>query len=143
MGILLQDLRFALRKLRKSPSFALATVLTIAVAIGANTVALGVFDALILRPLNVPHADSLYEIERVNHENESYASFVDLRDRNRSFDGLAAVMFSQEGLDTGDGASRVWTWAVPTSLDLSNSRFGVVTSATGNRTGQASLRFVF
>ena len=35
------------------------------------------------------------------------------------------------------------TWAVPTSLDLSNSQFGVVTSATGNRTGQASLRFVF
>jgi hypothetical protein len=35
------------------------------------------------------------------------------------------------------------TWAVPTSLDLSNSQFGVVTSATGNRTGQASLRCVF
>jgi hypothetical protein len=35
------------------------------------------------------------------------------------------------------------TWALPTSLDLSNSQFGVITSATGNRTGQASLRFVF
>jgi hypothetical protein len=35
------------------------------------------------------------------------------------------------------------TWALPTSLDLSNSQLGVVTSATGNRTGQASLRCVF
>ena len=108
MGILLQDLRFALRMLRKSPSFALATILTLAVAIGANTVALGTFDALILRPLNVPHAESLYEIGRVNQESESYPSYLDLRDRNRSFDGLAAISFDQEGLDTGDGASQVW-----------------------------------
>jgi hypothetical protein len=59
MGTLLQDLLFALRMLRKSPSFAIATVLTLAVAIGANTVAFATFDALILRPLNVPHAESL------------------------------------------------------------------------------------
>jgi uncharacterized membrane protein len=35
------------------------------------------------------------------------------------------------------------TWAVPTSMDLANSQFGVVTSAAGNRTGQASLKLVF
>jgi predicted permease len=108
MGTFLQDLRFALRMLRKSPGFAFATVLTLAVAIGANTVALGVFDALILRPVNVPHAESLYELGRVNQDNESYPSYLDLRDRNRSFDGLAAVMFAQEGLDTGEGASLAW-----------------------------------
>jgi predicted permease len=108
MGTLLQDLRFALRMLRKSPSFAIATVLTLAVAIGANTVALATFDALILRPLNVPHAESLYEVGRVNQENESYPGFLDLRDRNRSFDGLTAIMFAQEGLDAGDGASPAW-----------------------------------
>ena len=107
MGTLLQDLRFALRMLRKSPSFAVATVLTLAVAIGANTVALATFDALILRPLNVPHAESLYEAGRANQENESYPGYLDLRDRNRSFDGLSAVIFAQEGLDTGDGASPV------------------------------------
>ncbi len=108
MRILLQDLRFSLRMLRKSRGFALATILTLAVAIGANTVALGAFDALILRPLNVPHAESLYEVGRANQENESYPSYLDLRDRNRSFEGLAAAMFAQEGLDTGDGASQVW-----------------------------------
>ncbi len=108
MGTLLQDLRFALRMLRKSPSFAVATVLTLAVAIGANTVAFATFDALILRPLNVPNAESLYEVGHVNQENESYPSYLDLRDRNRTFDGLSAFIFAQEGLDTGDGASPVW-----------------------------------
>lgn len=111
MGTLLQDLRFALRMLRKSPSFAIATVLTLAVAIGANTLALATFDALILRPLNVPHAESLYEVGRVNQENESYPSYLDLRDRNRSFDGLSALIFAQEGLDTGDGASPTWGYS--------------------------------
>jgi predicted permease len=108
MGTLLQDLRFALRMLRKSPSFAIATVLTLAVAIGANRVALATFDALILRPLNVPDAGSLYEVGRLSQENESYPSYLDLRDRNRSFAGLSAIMFAQEGLDAGDGASPVW-----------------------------------
>ena len=69
--------------LRKSPAFALATVLTLAVVIDANTVALGVFDALILRPLNVPHAESLYEVRRVNLESQSYPTYLDLRDRNQ------------------------------------------------------------
>src|ERR1700728_2690608 len=108
MGTLFQDLRFALRMLRKSPGFAITTVLTLALAIGANTVAVATFDALILRPLNVPHAESLYEVGHVNQDTESYPSYLDLRDRNRSFDGLSAVMFAQEGLDTGDGASPVW-----------------------------------
>ena len=107
-GILLQDLRFGLRMLRKSPSFAIATVLTLAIAIGANSVALVTFDALILRPLNVPHAGNLYEAGRVNQENESYPGYLDLRERNRGFESLSAVMFAQEELDTGDGASPEW-----------------------------------
>jgi hypothetical protein len=66
MGIWLQDLRFALRMLRKSPSFTTAAVLTLAVAIGANAVVFGVLNALVLRPLNVPHAQTLYELGRSN-----------------------------------------------------------------------------
>src|SRR5438477_7049244 len=108
MGILLQDLRFAFRMLRKSPSFTLAAILTLAVAIGANAVVFGALNALVLRPLNVPQPESLYGLGRNNGQNESYPSYLDLRDRNRSFDGLAAVAFTQVGLDTGDGPAHSW-----------------------------------
>ncbi len=59
-----QDLRYAARTLRKSPGFAAVAVATLALAIGANAVVFAVVNALILRPLNVPRAESLYAIER-------------------------------------------------------------------------------
>ena len=51
---------------------------------------------MILRPLSVPRAESLYGIEHGSEHNmwESYPDYVDLRDRNRSFDGLVVVMLS-------------------------------------------------
>src|SRR6267154_2747403 len=63
MSGLAQDLRYTLRQLRKSPGFTVAAVLTLAMAIGANAVVFGVMNGLILRPLNVPQAESLYAIE--------------------------------------------------------------------------------
>ena len=60
---LMQDVRFALRVLRKSPGFAFAAVVTLALAIGANAVVFGVLNGLILRPINVPQADTLYGSE--------------------------------------------------------------------------------
>jgi predicted permease len=110
MTTLPQDLRFALRQLRRSPGFAAAAVLTLALAIGANAVVFSIMNAFILRPLNVAHAESLYGLWRqpANDMAESYPDYLDLRDRNRSFDALVAYNAAEIGLDTGEGPSRAW-----------------------------------
>jgi predicted permease len=107
---LVQDVRFAFRMLRKSPGFAAVAVATLAVAIGANAVVFGVLNALVLRPLNVPHAQSLYGIERGNDQaiNQSYPDYLDLRARNRSFEDLAAYNVTGAGIDTGNNPSSAW-----------------------------------
>jgi predicted permease len=108
------DVRFALRQLRRSPGFTIAAVLTLALAIGANVVVFGILDALILRPLNVPQPQSLYTIERGpdKEANESYPDYLDLRDRNRSFDAVALYTISTAGLDTGKNPSQVMGYEV-------------------------------
>ena len=110
MTTLLQDLRFALRQLRKSPGFTIAAVVTVAMAIGANSAVFSVLNGLILRPLDVPQAQSLYGIERASDKDgsQSYPNYLDLRDRNRSFDGLAAYSIAQVAMDTGENPSLVW-----------------------------------
>jgi predicted permease len=107
---LLQDVRLSLRVLRKSPGFTIVAVLTLALAIGANAVVFAILDALILRPLNVPHAASLWAIERGNDKaiNHSYPDYLDLRDHNRSFETLAAYNVTGVGLDTGNNPISAW-----------------------------------
>ncbi len=105
-----QDLRYALRQLRKSPGFTIAAVLTLTMAIGANAVVFSVLNGLILRPLNVPQAESLYLIERASDKDtsQSYPDYLDLRDRNHSFDSLAAYSITQVAMNTGEGPSLIW-----------------------------------
>jgi predicted permease len=107
---LLQDVRFSLRVLRKSPGFTIVAILTLALGIGANAVVFSVMNALILHPLNVPQAQSLYQVMRgKNHAgNHSFPDYRDLRDRNRSFDELVAYDAAVAGLDTGGDPSSAW-----------------------------------
>ena len=109
-----QDVRFSCRKLRQSPGFAIAAILTLAMAIGANAVVFGMLNALFLRPLSVPQPESLYSIERGADKdaNESYPDYLDLRDRNRTFDGVALYNIVSAGLDTGHNATQFWGYEV-------------------------------
>jgi predicted permease len=109
-----QDVRLSSRKLRQSPGFAIAAVLTLAMAIGANSVVFGMLNALFLRPLNVPEPESLVAVEHGPNKaaNESYLDYVDLRDRNRTFDGLALYNIASAGLDTGNDATQFWGYEV-------------------------------
>ena len=115
MSGLVQDLRYALRQLRKSPAFTISAVLTLAMAIGANAVVFSVINGLILRPLHVPQPESLYSLQRTSRKdtNQSYPDYLDLRDRNHSFEHLVAYSISQVALDTGE--SRTPTWGLEAS----------------------------
>jgi predicted permease len=112
------DIRLALRQLRKAPGFASTAVLTLALAIGANAIVFSVLNALILRPLKVPHPETLFMLERAygsdTTPSESYPDYRDLRDRNRSFDSLVLYnIMGGVGLDTGHGnPSVVWPYTV-------------------------------
>jgi predicted permease len=105
------NLRIALRQLRKSPGFAVTAILTLALGIGANAVVFSVLNALVLRPLNVPHAQNLYMVQRFQFPSQSYPDYADLRDRNRTFESL--VMFGivgPVGVDTGGNPSTAWPY---------------------------------
>ena len=114
METLVQDVRFSLRVLRKSFGFTLAATVTLALAIGANAVVFGILNALILHPRNVPQAQSLYGIEHGSDKSplQSYPDYLDLRDRNHSFDGLAAYNVCWAGLDTGKDPTEVGGYEV-------------------------------
>src|SRR5579862_3132669 len=73
-----QDVRFGFRMMRKSPGFTLVAVLTLAFGIAANAVVFSVMNALVLRPLDLPGAQSLYMVEYGKHHFEqSYPDYLD------------------------------------------------------------------
>ena len=112
MHNLLQDVRFAIRQLRKSPGFALTAVLTLTMAIGANIVVFGVLNALVLHPLPVPEANRLYQIQRPESDqiSMSFPDYRDIRDRNHTFSDVADVRFMRMGLAVKDDAQAVWEY---------------------------------
>src|SRR3984957_13305122 len=107
-----QDARFAVRLLSKSPGFTGIAVITLALGIGANAVAFSLVNALILRPLQVPHAQNLYTIElgKGADISQSYPDYVDLRDRNQTLDGIVAYSITRAGLETNGKASSAWLY---------------------------------
>ena len=98
-----RDLRFASRQLRRSPGFAVTAIVTLALGIAANTVVFSVLDALLLRPLHVPQPNSLFLVEHREHGSwyQSYPDYIDYRDRNKSFSGMAAYVMDDMAVGLG------------------------------------------
>jgi putative ABC transport system permease protein len=88
----LQDMSYALRGLRRDPMLALAALLTLAIAIGANTTVFSLVDSLILRALPYPDSQQLYWLNGQNSRNQFTvaADYSSLREKNKVFAGVAA-----------------------------------------------------
>lgn len=81
MSILKQDLRYAVRMLRKNPGFTLLAVLTLALGIGVNTAMFSVVNAALLRPLPFPRPQELVQVGRaISHAVAPWQSLPDFRD---------------------------------------------------------------
>jgi predicted permease len=111
--VLLAHLRFALRALARRPGFAAVAVLTLAVGIGANSAVFSVARGVLLRPLPFRDPDRLVLVyERNLPRNRARnvvnpGNYLDWRDRNPSFEGIAAFSASGATLDGASGPVRV------------------------------------
>jgi putative ABC transport system permease protein len=108
MNTLLQDIRFGLRMLFKSPSISIVATIALALGIGANTAIFSVVNAVLLRPLPFHNPDSLVSLFETdlrrgqNRGSHSYPNFMDLRAQNTVFERVASYHSSDYVL-TGRG----------------------------------------
>jgi putative ABC transport system permease protein len=108
---LLQDLRYGLRTMLRSPGFALTAMLALALGIGANTAIFSVVNAVLLRPLPYDQPDRLMQVWHTPPQKSfpgmptfavSPANFLDWRKQNHSFEGMSAYGFGRYTI-TGSG----------------------------------------
>jgi putative ABC transport system permease protein len=109
MDSLGQDVRFAMRTLRKSPGFTVAVLLTLTVGIGASTAIFSMLNAVVLRPLPYTDPDRLMFLSEMVRDGEtmtiSWPNFLDWKREQKSFETLAGsgqVTFNMTG---GGGAA--------------------------------------
>jgi putative ABC transport system permease protein len=93
---ILHDLRYALRTLRRAPTFAAVAIASLALGLGANTVAFTLYSALFLQPLPLPQPERLVRLHGVDARGArlplvSFADYQDYRDRARGVVDLVAV----------------------------------------------------
>jgi len=119
-----QDVRYALRQLRKSPAFTTLTVLTLALGIGATAAVFSIFDAVLLRPLPYRDASRLVAVwssEIRQPGSKLFAPFRDFEEfksRSHSFDGLAALTWAHAGEILTWHGSAHQVLAIPASEDF-------------------------
>jgi predicted permease len=108
----LQDLLFAVRRVRKSPGFAAIAILTLALAVGANTTVFSVLNALILRPLPVERPQELVFLSGGrSRQTQSFPNYLDFRDRTKTL-SLVATRTAIVALSHAGENARMWGYEV-------------------------------
>jgi len=110
MDALLQDVRYALRRLAKAPGFTAVAVITLALGIGANTAIFSLVNATLLRPRpGIGRPEALVDIGRTQDgsgfDTMSYPTYADYRDRTQSFSGVLGYRFEPRALSLGTEGS--------------------------------------
>jgi predicted permease len=126
------DLRYALRALRSQPAFITVAVLSLALAIGANSAIFSFADALLLRPLPVLNPSAVFDVSNTTpddpFEGMSFPDYRDMREKSRSFSGLAAYRLTMLAAATDAAAPARIRLAMLVSDNLF-PRLGVAPSA--------------
>jgi predicted permease len=118
MKDLLQDVRYSLRVLRKSPVFTLVALVTLMLAIGTNIVVFAIVNAILLHPLDVSDPQNLYQLRLKPWTSgkaltTSYPAFQDYRQRNTTFSEIAGFDgFSEGRLSWGNSVKNVSGYSV-------------------------------
>lgn len=111
MHTILHDVRYAARLLRRSPGFAVTAILTLALAIGANTAIFSAVQGVLIAPLPYPDPDRLVrlfeETPTTLHFPMAPADFRDYRDELQTFDGLAAYFRSDLQIGSGNSVEQL------------------------------------
>jgi predicted permease len=113
MTTLWQDIRFGFRMLAKTPGFTFIAIITMMLGIGANTTIFSVVNAILIRPLPVYQPERLVNLHSTSPDGSSFHSFsypdyVDYRDQNAVFDGLAAYTINTYSMTTTGQSERIF-----------------------------------
>src|SRR6266567_8154006 len=109
MSTFLQDVRYALRMLRKNPSFTVIAAVTLAMGIGVNTAIFSVSDALLWKPLPLPELDRLtmvleqHDKRRDDWTTVAPANYLDWKSQNTVFERLCFYRFGSSNLTSAAG----------------------------------------
>jgi predicted permease len=105
-----QDVKYASRLVRRAPAFAVAAIVSLALAIGANTLVFSIVNGIVLRRLPIPAPDQVVFVQSsvAGAGSHSFPNYRDFRDRNRTFSGLVGYRMAPMSVESRDGATRVW-----------------------------------